>query len=119
MFNSCIIVTIGDYALFACIGFGCPPCAGGVTQTHTQPPVPTTTVSTTPNCASLPEGLNPYPGRVYTDLYIVCEQGRVLETGICIVDKIFDPVRRRCTYPADPGISIVIYDFFLFCLTPV
>jgi hypothetical protein len=33
----------------------------------------------------------------------VCDHGRVIETGICIINKILDPVRRRCTDPSDPG----------------
>ncbi|KAL4228860.1 hypothetical protein ACF0H5_011900 [Mactra antiquata] len=93
-----------DYQLYQCIGIGCIRCVGNQGPI-TLPPAPTTTtVSSTPSCIGKPDGLNPYPGRELTVYYIVCDHGRLVETGLCIINKILDPVRRRCTDPGDPDV---------------
>ena len=81
-----LVFIAGDYELNQCAGPHCKPC-----------------LDRYPSCLGKPNGLNPYPGRELTGYYIVCEDGRYIETGICIVDKILDPTRRICTDPADKG----------------
>ncbi|XP_052252894.1 uncharacterized protein LOC127859481 isoform X5 [Dreissena polymorpha] len=104
-----------DYKLFQCIGMDCERCTGPGVQTlppttrlpvthTTHPPVIHTTHETGPNCVGKPDGLNAYPGRELTGYYIVCQQNRLIETGICIIDKILDPILRRCSYPSEKDV---------------
>ena len=81
-----IVLFAGDYDLNKCLGPHCKPC-----------------LDRYPSCSGKPDGLNPFPGRELTGYYIVCENDRYTETGICIVDKILDPTRRVCADPGDRG----------------
>ena len=97
--------SVGDYKLYQCVGIGCILCPGQV-QVTTRAPVVITQAPVGPTCTGKPNGLNPYPGRELTGHYILCDNGVVIETGICILNKILDPASHTCIDPANPGLLL-------------
>lgn len=55
-----------------------------------------------PSCKGLPDGINPVPGKLWTDLYIQCLKNRTLVVEHCKVG-IFDPTVKKCIENVDPS----------------
>ncbi|XP_067685003.1 uncharacterized protein [Haliotis asinina] len=57
-----------------------------------------------PSCNGLQDGMNPWVGREWSPLFVVCEQGRVVYNGQCDVTHgpiVFNPEKRACEVVKD------------------
>lgn len=58
-------------------------------------------VITTPGCEGMPDGPNPYPNRLLTSFYLMCQANKTVSTMNCVEGQVFDPIKLVCTKEVD------------------
>ncbi|KAK7471462.1 hypothetical protein BaRGS_00035898 [Batillaria attramentaria] len=67
-----------------------------------------------PSCEGLPDGFRPYPGKMFTPLFVKCNTERTLAVVRC-VNSLFDPVTRKCGQTLTQILINVARDPVNFC----
>lgn len=62
----------------------------------------------TPGCHGMPDGPNPYPNRLLSVYYLMCQANKTVSTQTCTDGLVFDPIKLTCTKDID-RLSIEIY----------
>lgn len=55
----------------------------------------------TPGCSGMPDGPNPYPHRLLTEFYLMCQGNKTISTQNCVNGDVFDPIKLACTKDLD------------------
>ncbi|KAH3812327.1 hypothetical protein DPMN_140756, partial [Dreissena polymorpha] len=55
----------------------------------------------TPGCEGMQNGPNPYPARLLTPYYLMCQNNRTTSTQMCTDGQVFDPIKLICTKDID------------------
>ena len=75
-----IIYNIGEYQQNLCYNDpSCQPC-----------------LSRLPSCVGKQDGLQVFTGKLWTDLYVKCQQNRTISVEHCPQNQVFDPHSRQC-----------------------
>ncbi|KAK3589928.1 hypothetical protein CHS0354_034946 [Potamilus streckersoni] len=65
------------------------------------------TTQDTPGCDRQPDGPNPFPGRLLSEYYLECKNGKTQGIKTCL-GGVFDPILANCTVNLDP-LSIEVF----------